>query len=164
MKKHQEVSSFNTSVPKILIIWYITPKIWHMADVIIFYFGLFLPLCLPNSLKNENFKKMKRKKTSGDIILHECTKNHDHMLYYSWDMVHERCNYFLFLAVFPLLPINSPKNQIFKKVKKMPGYIIILHLCTKNYEKMMFGFWDRVHDGRMDRPTEKVTYRGGCST
>ena len=62
MKRHLEVSSFNTSVPKILIICYIAPKIWHMPDVIIFYFGLFLPLCPPNNLKNENFKKMKGKK------------------------------------------------------------------------------------------------------
>ena len=31
----------------------------------------------PNSPKNQNFKKMKKKKTFGDIItLHECTKNH----------------------------------------------------------------------------------------
>ena len=38
------------------------------------------PLPSPNSPKNEIFKKMK--KSSGDIIiLHECTKSHDHMLY-----------------------------------------------------------------------------------
>ena len=36
----------------------------------------FLPFDPPN-LKNQSFEKMK--KTPGDIIiLHECTKNHDH--------------------------------------------------------------------------------------
>ena len=37
----------------------------------------------PNSPKNKTLKK-KKKKTPGDIIiLHNCTKNHDHMLYCS---------------------------------------------------------------------------------
>ena len=45
------------------------------------HLGPFLTFYPSNSLKNENFKKMK--KTSGDIIiLHEYTKNHD-MLYCS---------------------------------------------------------------------------------
>ena len=31
------------------------------------------------------------RKNAGDIIiLHMCTKNHDHMMYDSWDMVHNR--------------------------------------------------------------------------
>ena len=31
------------------------------------------------------------KKNAGDIIiLHICTKNHDHMMYDSWDMVRKR--------------------------------------------------------------------------
>ena len=54
-----------------------------MTDVIvIFYFGLLLPFYLPNSLKNQNLKKMKKKKkTPGDIItLHMCTKNYDQMI------------------------------------------------------------------------------------
>ena len=51
------------------------------------YFGLFFALLIPNHLKNQNFKKMK--KSPGDIIiLHMCTKNYDHMMY--GDMVHNR--------------------------------------------------------------------------
>ena len=34
----------------------------------------------------------KEKKTPADIILHKSTKNHDHMLYCSWDMVRDSCN------------------------------------------------------------------------
>ena len=42
-KKYLEMSSFYTSVPKIMIIWYTVPEIWHVTDVIvIFHFGLFL--------------------------------------------------------------------------------------------------------------------------
>ena len=42
------------------------------------------------------------KKTPIDIIiLHMRTKNHDQMIYGSWDMVHDTCNcYFSFLGYF----------------------------------------------------------------
>ena len=46
-----------------MIICYTVPEIWRVTDVIvIFHFGLFLHFYPPNSLKNQNFKKMKRKK------------------------------------------------------------------------------------------------------
>ena len=71
--------------------------------------GHFLSFYPPTSLKNENFKKMKKKKTPGYIIiLHKYTKNHDHMLYYSWDMACDGCNcYFPFWAIlFPFTPLT----------------------------------------------------------
>ena len=34
--------------------------------------------------------------------------------------------------------------------KKTTGDIIILHMCTKNYDEMMYSSWDMVHDGRTD--------------
>ena len=37
---------------------------------------------------------------------------------------------FYFGLFFALLPPNDPKNQNFKKKKKMPGDIIISHMCT----------------------------------
>ena len=59
------------------------------------YFSFWAIFCLftpppPNSPKNDNFKTME--KTAGDIILHKWTKNHDHMLYCSWDIVRDGCN------------------------------------------------------------------------
>ena len=49
-KKSQDISSFNTIVPIIMIKHYIAPEIWHMADIIvIFHFGLFLPFYSSNS-------------------------------------------------------------------------------------------------------------------
>ena len=47
-KKSLEISSFYTSVPKIIIICYTVPEIWHVTDVIvIFQFGLFFALLPP---------------------------------------------------------------------------------------------------------------------
>ena len=105
---------------------------WTKFFVILDHFLLFYPSSNP---KNQKFEKMK--KIPGDIIiLHKCIKNHDHMLHCSWDMAHDGCNYyFSFWGIFcPFTPPNSPKNQNFKKIKKIPGDIIILHMCTKNYD------------------------------
>ena len=42
-KKYLEISSFYTSIPKLMIICYTFPEIWHVTDVIvIFHFRLFL--------------------------------------------------------------------------------------------------------------------------
>ena len=50
-----------------------------------------------------------------------------------------------------------------KKKKKTLGDIIF-HTCTPNYGHMMYGSWDKVHNGWLDRWMEKVTYKGGCPT
>ena len=39
---------------------------------------------------------------------------------------------------FALLPPNNPKNQNFEKLKKNPGDIILLHMCTINDNQMMY--------------------------
>ena len=82
MKKSLEISSFYILVSEIMIISYTVPEIWHMTDVIvIFHFGLFFAL-LP--LMAQKIKTSRLKKMPGDIIiLHKCTKIHDHMLYCS---------------------------------------------------------------------------------
>ena len=74
-KKGLEISSFYTIVPKIMIKCYTVPEICHMADVTYFSFWTIFCCYPPNSLKNQNFKKMKKK--PGDIILHMCPKNYD---------------------------------------------------------------------------------------
>ena len=35
--------------------------------------------------------------------------------------------------------LNHLKNRIFEKMKKLPGDIIILHMCTINENHMMYG-------------------------
>ena len=124
--------------------------------------GYSLPFYPPNSQK-QNF--LKNEKTPGDIIiLHKCTKNHDHMLYCSSDNVHDGCNcYFSFWAIskkklshLPIYPHNSLKNKNKKKKKITPGDIIILHMCTENDYQMMYDSWDMVHDGWMDRQMDRL--------
>ena len=114
------------------------PKIWCVTDVIvIFLFGLFFAFLPPNRPKNESFKKKIIKKIPGDItILQKCIKNHDHMLYCSWDLACEKCNcYFSFWTIFcPLTPRKNPKNENLKKMKKFSGDIIILNKCTKSHD------------------------------
>ena len=64
IKKLLEISSFYSSVPKIIIICYTVTKIWHMTDVIaIFQFGLFYALLLPWQLEKLKFNKKKSKKS-----------------------------------------------------------------------------------------------------
>ena len=50
-------------------------------------------------------------------------------------------NYFLHFY-----PPNNPKNQNFEKMKKQPGDIITLLMCTINDNHMMYGFWDMERD------------------
>ena len=47
---------------------------------------------------------------------------------------------FHFGPFFVLLPPpKNPKNQNFEKMKKTPGNIIMLNMCTQNYDQMMYG-------------------------
>ena len=51
-----KISSLYNSLPKIIIICYTVPEIWHL--------GYFLPFHLPNSPKNQNEQKKKMKKNA----------------------------------------------------------------------------------------------------
>ena len=87
----------------------------------------------------------KRKKIAGDIIiLHMCTKNHNHTRYSSSIFFY---NLFLvilghFLPFTLPLPPNNPENQNFEKMKKVSGDVIILNLCNKKHNQMMYAYSD----------------------
>ena len=52
------------------------------------------------------------------------------------------------ISYFGLFFALLQKIKILKKWKKTFGVIIILYMCTKNYDQMMtYGSWDIVHDG-----------------
>ena len=40
-------------------------------------------------------------------------------------------------------------------MKTTPGDIIVLHICTKNYNQMMYDFWDIVRNRRKDKRTDR---------
>ena len=101
LQKTLEISSFYTSAAQMTIImWYMVPDISTATDNFFCHLGPSWPIHSRNSPKIKNTKKMK--KNRGDIIiLHNCTKKHDHRLYCSWHMARDRCNcYFSFWAIF----------------------------------------------------------------
>ena len=133
---------------------------WDMkCDRHIFFviLGHFLPLCPTSNPKNQNFEKMK--KLPGDIIiLHRCTKNHNHLLYCSWDTARDRCNlHFSFWAIFcSFTPLTARKIKISKKWTKLleiPSFYtcvpkIMIRWCTVNE------IWCAT-DGRTDGKNDK---------
>ena len=52
----------------------------------------------------------------------------------------KQTEFFVILGHFlPFYPPDDPENQNFEKLKKTPGDIIILHMCTLYYNHMMYG-------------------------
>ena len=110
------------------------------------FWTVFCPFTPLTTWKINILKKWK--KTPGDIIiLHMYTKNHDHMLYCSLDMVLSGCHfYFLFWAVFcPFTSLTAKKSKFKKNEKKAWRY----HHFTKVYQKswsyailfLIYGAW-----------------------
>ena len=137
-KKHLEILSFYTCVPQMMIIWCMVPEISSTTDNFLSFRASFALLPPLQPRKSKFLKKMKKlleyqtwksycpftplppslttqrikilKKTPGDILIfHKCTINENHMIYGSW---HMKC---------------TLKNKNFRKMKKIPGGIIILH-------------------------------------
>ena len=142
-KKHLEISSFYTSVPKIMIICYTVPEIWCMTDVITFHFGPFLALFPANSPKNQNLKKKWKKSWRYHCFTIVYQKLWSYAMlfvrYGTWQM------WLLFFILDYFLSFYSPKKQNFKKIKKIPEGII-LHKSTKNHDHMLYCSWDMTRD------------------
>ena len=105
---------------------------------------LLLNMCVP-IWKKKKFKIKLKKNTWSYYFTYMCTKNYDQMMYSFWDMVQDICDcYFSFWAIFcPFTSLTAQKIKIKnKKLEKLPGDIIILHMCTKNYDQMMYSSWD----------------------
>ena len=105
VKKHLEILSFCTCVLLIKILWYMVPEIWSATDrIFLSSWAIFWPFTTLTAWK---MKISKMKKTPGDIIIvHKCTKKHDHPLYCSRDMARDGCNcYFHSGLYFSLLPL-----------------------------------------------------------
>ena len=102
------------------IIWYMIPEISTATDrFFLSSWAFFCPFTPLTAQKIKISKKMR--KALGDIIiLHKCTKTHDHILSCSWDMPCSRYNYFSFWAIFcppppPPPPLTTQKMKISKK-------------------------------------------------
>ena len=138
-----------------MIVCYTVPEIWYVMDLIIFHFGPFFALFPPNSPKKilKKFKKCQEISfyTSVPKIMITC-----YTVPQIWHVTNVIVifHFGLFFALLPpnspknqnlkkikkmLLPPNSPENQNLKKMKKTAGDIIILQMCNKNYDQMMYG-------------------------
>ena len=98
--------------------------------------------CAPKISIWSSFWK-KWKKIPGDIILLHVYQK----LYDLWFLKYKaRQNVLLFWAIFVLSPTWRPIKPKFWKIKKIPGGIIILLMCTINDNHMMYGSWDMEGD------------------
>ena len=105
----------------------------------------FLPFYHPYNLENQNFQKIK--KASWDvIILHMCTKNHDHndvwLLRYEMRPTELLCHFGPFLHFYH--PKN-PKNKNFEKIKKNIWryyHFTIVHYKWHSYDEWFLKYWE----------------------
>ena len=91
-------------------------------------FRSFLPF-IP--LKTTKIKISKNEKFAGGIIiLQMCTKNYNHMMCCSWDSEWDRQKILSLWAIFCLFTsaLMILNMKILKKMKKMPGDIILLYI------------------------------------
>ena len=146
-KKYLEIS-FYTSVPKIMIIGYTVPEIWHMMDVIIIFLGYFLPFYCSNHQKNENVKKIKKHLeiswfyTSAGKFMIICYTAPE-----IWCMI-DLIVLFHFGLFFALLPPpccpphppNSLKNINFKTMKKKKTLEILFYTSVQKIMIISYTF------------------------
>ena len=95
-KKLLEILSFYTCVPQMKIVWCMVPE--QKTEIFLPFWDIFCPLTLLTTRKNQTFGKLK--KTPGDIILHLCATNDDHM-YGSWAWHTIFCHFGPFFALLP---------------------------------------------------------------
>ena len=53
--------------------------------------------------------------------------------------VTDKTFFFILDSFLPFYPPNNPENPNFEKMEKMPGNIIILHMCTINDSHIIHG-------------------------
>ena len=125
-KRHLEILSFYSCVPQIKIMWcmfteikwkhvcFLRYGVWFWTYGVSFW-TIFCPFTPPPPLKNQKIKTLKKKKKKhGDIIiLHKFTINDNHIMYGSWDLKHNRQNFWSFWGIFcNATPLRSQKIKI----------------------------------------------------
>ena len=124
-------------------IWWMVPEILSTTNIWSFW-SIFLPFYTP--IITQKIKILKTWKNHLEILsFYTCPINDNHMMYGSWDMKCDRQIFLSFWMGFD--PPNILKNQNFEKLKKTPGYIIILHMCSINqhFKKNEKNIWIYFH-------------------
>ena len=121
--------------------WFLRHEAWWVGRSFC-HFELFF--CHFTPLTTRKIKILKKLKSGWRYyqfthVYHTWQSNNVWFLrYWVW-----QTDFFLILDHFlPFWPPNNPKYQNFEKIKKTPGNIIILQMCTLNDNHMMYGFWD----------------------
>ena len=121
---------------------------------IFFFLSFWAIFCPFTPYQPTNLKKLKKKKKKNCRRYHHLTQvYHKCQSHDVWLLRYEerKTEFFVILGyVLPFYPPNNnPENQNFEKIKRnawMPGDVFILHMCTKNYDHMMYGSWDIKRD------------------
>ena len=107
------------------------------------HYGPFFDLLpTPTSLMIPKLKILKKMKKCLEILsfyIYMCTITEDHMIYGSCNIRCNRQKVSSFWTIFfPFSPLTTWKIKILT-LKKTPGDVIILHICTINDNHMMYG-------------------------
>ena len=153
---------------QLYVVWFLRYEAWQNFLSSWTVFCPLTPLTTPKIKILKTWKKKEKKHLEISSFYTSVPKNHEHILYCSWDMACDRCNYyFSFWAIFcpftPPPPTNNPKNQNFEKMKNMPGYhhftICVQKIMIRSYTvPEIWCMTDRWTDGW------KKWHRGGCPT
>ena len=122
---------------------------WQSYDVWLLRYGVWQTEFFVKPWKIKILKKWKKR--PGDIIiLIKFIKNHDHMLYCSWNVAFDGCIIviFHFGLFFAVLSPNLPKNWTFKKKSRKTHwrYHHVAQVYQKSWSYMLYCSWGMVHD------------------
>ena len=123
-------------------------EIWSVTDRVYCNFGPFFCPFTPLTINKIKILKKKRKTLKILSFYTSLPK-----MPFVWCMVPEIrsitertfCHFWASFCHFTSL--TTRKIKISKKMKKIPGDIIILYKCTKNHDHMLYCCWDTVCDG-----------------
>ena len=101
----------------------------------------------PKNPKNQNFEKMIKMLETPSF--YTCVPKITIILWTVPEIQNENDRIFPhFRLYFVFFPPNDTENQNFKKMKKMPGDIILLHKSAKYCDHMLQCSWDMMRDGQ----------------
>ena len=117
---------------------------WAKINVRILIFTMLLYFCKSDNQNFENIlKNEKKKKKKKAWRYYPFTQAHHKLQSYDVGFLRygaRRTEFFCHFGPFlPFYPTNNPDNKISEKLKKTPGHIIILKMCTINENHIMYG-------------------------
>ena len=136
-EKHLEISLFCTCVPKIFM--GMIHSSWDIEHDRFKFWVIFYPF---TPLKTQKLRILKNNKTCWryNHFTHVYQKQQSYEVRFLKYGVRGQ-NFLSFCAIFcPFTPLTTQKIKILKKWKKQLE--IILHICTKNLDHMMYASWD----------------------